>query len=210
LNMERMATAMTLMGHIIPPHELSEAMYDSRVCLLSNREHFLPLKFGAIPLEGFQGCYLMHSAAGEFIRSGKVANRPFKHRLAEHQRNAMKPPRTKKRSLDQQSIYQTFPSRLSKRTGSQLGYFEDLEFFTGLSFSVEDPHKSLYLTNTSGIFLWEKSVLDHLKLKQTWLNRTLPQKQMEIVAYFCEFVYRLALSPSSNMDRSSTGFEGWL
>jgi hypothetical protein len=206
LNMGRMAAAMIVMGHVAQL-ELNKGMNNSNVCLLSSRKHFLPLKFGTIPLNAFQGCYLMHSETFGFIRSGKVANRPFKHRLAEHQHKAMK---SMQRSLDHRSVYQAFPSRLNGNTRIQLGYFEDLEFFAGLSFPVQDPHKSLYISNGEGIFLWEKSVLDHLKQKRQGQQRSLRQKQTDVVAFFCEFAYRLALSSASNVDRYSTGFEYWL
>jgi hypothetical protein len=91
--------------------------------------------------------------------------------------------------------------------GVRLDFFK---FFAGLSFSVEYPHKSLYVSNGEGIFLWEKSVLDHLKRKRQGQQQSLRQKQTDVVAFFCEFAYRLALSSASNVDKSSTGFEYWL
>jgi hypothetical protein len=200
-----MAAAMILMGHVIPEDalraELQADQYNPDRCLLSDWTNFVSLECGSSALETLQGCYLMHFESKGFIYSGKVGNRPFKDRRVEHQAKACKSAETKLQGGKQRPLYYLFPSRRTY-TGP---IFEDLKFLAGLSFSVRDPHRSLFCTDMTGIFQWDDRVLDEIN-RRHW-RRTLKEKQVDFVAYYCELAYRLALSQWVNLDTSSTGFE---
>lgn len=209
-NIRRVATAMIVMGHIKPKDELETAIGNADQSLLIEDRRSSFVLLDPKLAEKLQGCYLMRFDELGFFRSGKVACRPFKHRFREHQECAMwrelHPPLVRQQgALERPSLYDSFPSKLARCSPNAIGYFEQIEFYSGLSFAVDDPHESLCATGEGGIFIWEPSILEQIVLDKK-LPGSLRENQLHFVAYLCELAYNLALSSRTNMS-TSPGFE---
>jgi hypothetical protein len=145
-----------------------------------------------------------------------VTGRPFRDRFQEHSIMALGSPpsatlttlsQNVQRSREGSSLYTHFPSRFAAYNPKALGYFEQVEFHSGLSFAMLNPCPSLYATDSSGIFVWEKPVLDNLRaLSTTTEDGSMQSTQLQFVAYLCELAYTLALGSGNKMP-PATGFD---
>jgi hypothetical protein len=213
-NMKQVAVAMIVMGHIVPFTELVRAIDNPEQSLLGNISHFVHLTPQLH--DKLQGSYLMSTCEIGVFYSGQVAGRPFRDRFQEHSIMALgsAPSATQttlsqnaQRSREGSSLYAHFPSRFAAYNPKALGYFEQVEFYSGLSFDMLNPCPSLHATDSSGIFVWEKPVLDNLKaLSATTEDGSMQSTQLQFVAYLCELAYTLALG-CGNKVPPATGFD---
>lgn len=214
-NLGRMAAAMVLMGHVVSTSKLSQALFENplQAYLLADSTCFLRVLDESPQAHILQGCYLVRFEAYGFIRSGKVANRSIQTRWNEHKRNSMKKPSgpvVGERANDTgrwSTLQRMFPSKNApppplhhpRQNVLQLGHFEDLELYAGMSFPVQAPHPSI-IAQTKGIFVWNAAVREEMR-------RLHEHDLASFVAYLCELCYRLALEPTQNCDAFSSGFE---
>ena len=97
----------------------------------------------------------------------------------------------------------SFKHRFQEHKRSAM-WCEMLQFYSGLSFALVNPHTSLYATEADGIFVSEQSILDHMVRNENYLPISLQKEQLQFVAYLCELAYDLALSSLSNISSSSS------
>jgi hypothetical protein len=118
--------------------------------------------------------------------------------------NELKEPSNAQCSREGFSLYAHFPSRFAAYNPKALGYFEQVEFYSGLSFAMLNPSRALYATDSSGVFVWEKPVLDNLRaLSATKEDGSMQSAQLQFVAYLCELAYTLALGCGNKMPRAT-------
>jgi len=139
INLPRTATAMVLVGHILPIDALE--CTGRATCLLKNAmatDCFVKVKKDS----EYEGCYLLfHTISCTWPRSGKAVGRPMATRNEEHRRKALL-----KEAADVNSLfYRSFPDRMARLISNitRRGYFDELVQYCGLLHSLEVTLASL-------------------------------------------------------------------
>ena len=200
-NMAQMSSLMILMGHI----KIDLNCLDNNTTLLKSCDNFEAVNDNHV---NKQGAYLYFDTNNNsFIRSGKVTGREFMKRHMEHQKMA---------GSDQPTSifyfrYPTMESTLSQ-SPSRKGYFDNLIQYVAIGFDIDNVEISKKLTTVledGGIFTFNEFEIKMINQMNMRGRATLMLKKIDLIAYLCEIVYDISISPIDNVS-TNPGFESCL
>jgi len=190
--------------------DLETLLRQDNRCLLRNlsadTDKFLMLEGTEIGKK-MEGSYLyFDSSASVWIRSGKVCNRTFDIRHAEHAKGATLPDRKSLKS----NFYSSYPSREAMLDTSEmrLGYFDNLLLRCAIGYSRSKQGTIVELTSSAdgSLFHWDGPVLEKVEKLNFKGSKNLEERQLHMVGYLLELCYDLAIPPADSVSRNP-GFE---